>query len=784
MKQLTLLLSALIVAIVAIHAEIAPGSWRTIPSFTEPAQNVVIAGKRIYFATGGSLFCYDTEEETTSALTRDTGLAGTKLTTITELSDGKSVAVGYEDGDIDIINSDGEIVNLTDIRDAALDEKSINAIAQAGKRLVAATDFGLVILDIENHSVVSYGIYGVPFTAAAIVENDLFTSDGKQLYRITLATPLPHRLTDISPIAADIAATEIAPVGNNCLLIKFADSFALFSTANNELRRIAKIDATKSTFSRGNSDEIKADEIFVATGSRIFCVTSGGTQQLATLPTEAKNNLVATTDGTTIWALDKNGITELKKEGSDWTTILPRFKPETVAVAEVGVIIPGADEQLYFSAYGPTNYRNGGGSTDALDMLQATSVLTADGWKDVTAATPPLSPTRLAEDPADNSTYLVGTGRDGLKIVNDGEIVGWYGAHNAPMDNSWGSRVYEVSFDAEGNMWVGARGITKDRSIMILPSDRRAKGAENVTSADWVVPAIDSYEFSKDIRIFHCADRRTTIIFDAGTEHIMVAYDNNATPANFADDRWRVFDSFTDQDGLRFKPLRLTSIAEDKDGSLWIGTASGVVEIANPAEALEPNFTVRRLKIDHADGTGLADYLAETDNIYDIAIDGARRKWIATEQSGIYVVSPDGKEIVRQFTMTNSPLPADRVNAIYCSPTSRSVYVATPAGLLEYGNDASPSVETMDELKVYPNPYRPANHGSLTIEGLTDGALVKIATASGAVVKQLRAEGGTAVWDGRTDSGAEASSGVYFILASPPTGSDAASATGKFVIVK
>lgn len=779
MKLITLLITALIAGIIALRADIAPGSWRTIPLFTDPAQDVIVAGKRIYFATGGSLFCYDTEEETTSALTRDSGLSGTKLTTITGLSDGKSVAVGYEDGSIDIINGSGEIINLTDIRDAGLDDKTINNIVQIDKKLIVATNFGLVVLNLDNNSVASYGIYGKPFTSAAIVGNDIFANSNETLYRISLTTPLPHRLADLKTFADEIAAEEIATIGNDCLLMKFRDGFALYSIANNELREIAKIDAAKSTFSRG-----KADEMFVASGSRIYRVTAEEVKQIETLPNETKGNLVATDDGSTIWALDKTGIASFIKEANGWTITMPRFKPESVAVAEVGVIISGTDDRLYFSALGPTNYRDGGNGTDALDMLQATSVLTPDGWKEVTAANPPLSPTRLAEDPTDNSTYLIGTGRDGLKIVKDGEIVGWYGAHNAPMDNGWGSRVYEVSFDAEGNMWVGARGITKDRSIMILPADRRAKGPENVVAADWVVPAIGSYEFSKDIRIFHCADSRTTIIFDAGTEHLMVAYDNNATPNNFADDRWRVFDSFTDRDGLRFKPLRLTSITEDKDGSLWLGTASGVIEIANPADALGPNFTVRRLKIDHADGTGLADYLAETDNIYDISIDGAHRKWIATEQSGIYVVSPDGKEILRQFTTSNSPLPSDRVNAIYCSPTSRSVYIATPAGLMEYGNVASPSIDTMDQLKVYPNPYRPASHGSLTIEGLTDGALVKITTASGAVVKQLRAEGGTAVWDGRTDSGGEASSGVYFILASSPADSDAASATGKFAVIK
>ena len=49
----------------------------------------------------------------------------------------------------------------------------------------------------------------------------------------------------------------------------------------------------------------------------------------------------------------------------------------------------------------------------------------------------------------------------------------------------------------------------------------------------------------------------------------------------------------------------------------------------------EDNFRVYRIKIPRNDGTGLADYLLDTEEIKAIAIDGANRKWIGTATSGV-----------------------------------------------------------------------------------------------------------------------------------------------------
>jgi hypothetical protein len=42
--------------------------------------------------------------------------------------------------------------------------------------------------------------------------------------------------------------------------------------------------------------------------------------------------------------------------------------------------------------------------------------------------------------------------------------------------------------------------------------------------------------------------------------------------------------------------------------------------------------------------------------ITDIEVDGGNRKWIATASAGLFLLSPDGSEILASYSIDNSPL--------------------------------------------------------------------------------------------------------------------------------
>ena len=117
-----------------------------------------------------------------------------------------------------------------------------------------------------------------------------------------------------------------------------------------------------------------------------------------------------------------------------------------------------------------------------------------------------------------------------------------------------------------------------------------------------------------------------------------------------------------------------------------------------------------------------------------------------------------------------------------CSPNSNSVFITTPEGLYEYFSDSSPAESSYDSLFAYPNPVRPDYGGDVTITGMMEGTLVKIADVSGNVIRQLKSTGGMATWDLCDENGEQVKSGVYLVLCSQSNGSDKAAVTKIAVI--
>jgi flagellar hook assembly protein FlgD len=69
----------------------------------------------------------------------------------------------------------------------------------------------------------------------------------------------------------------------------------------------------------------------------------------------------------------------------------------------------------------------------------------------------------------------------------------------------------------------------------------------------------------------------------------------------------------------------------------------------------------------------------------------------------------------------------------------------------------------------YPNPFRPREHSSVTIDYITEKSSVYIFDSFGKRVRLFKGselKGGAAVWDGKNESGKTVAPGVYHYIAS------------------
>ena len=102
------------------------------------------------------------------------------------------------------------------------------------------------------------------------------------------------------------------------------------------------------------------------------------------------------------------------------------------------------------------------------------------------------------------------------------------------------------------------------------------------------------------------------------------------------------------------------------------------------------------------------------------------------------------------------------------------VYIRTSKGMVSYRGSATEGDLKQDEnkAKVFPNPVRPDFEGQIGIEGLVENAFVKITDVAGNLVYETRANGGTAVWNGKNLAGGRVETGIYLIFSANKKGEE------------
>jgi hypothetical protein len=210
------------------------------------------------------------------------------------------------------------------------------------------------------------------------------------------------------------------------------------------------------------------------------------------------------------------------------------------------------------------------------------------------------------------------------------------------------------------------------------------------------------------------------------------------------------------------------AMCEDKDGDIWVGSDKGVAVFYNPESILSSSggWDAQQIIIEQ---NGVAKILLETEIVYDIAVDGINRKWIASK-TGVYCFSPDGQTEIYHFTTDNSPLFSNTVIDLEYDGLTGDIYFGTTEGLQSYRTDVIDAFDNFTDVYSYPNPVRPGYEGPIIIKGMVADANVKITDISGALVYETQSRGGQAVWYGKNFKGERVSSGVYVVFCASSDG--------------
>lgn len=759
------------------------GSWTMIPSFGS-FEKVIDASDKVYFLTSTkALYSYDKNSEEIYNYGIDNKLTEAAINAVYYNKFKGYLAVAYESSSIDILFDNGKVKKLTDIRDASIASgKEIVNISFAPGYMLVQTKFGLVLYDSDSLVVKDSGIYNDSnILGSAVTENFIVYSyqTDNSLYYL----PITKRLNN----QANFEKANIGNIWSSRLEYVNPTTVAGAGRSQNWIYATYDIETKKGSIKsqKINNNVIEPasmtptkNGVTVYSKDNMVSIDKYLNVVVTPLPAALNGYSVSAWNGLSeVWAGTSDGLGAYNLSNGAADAVVTPFRPNGLVESKVGQIYVGKSGNIYVAPYGYSHsytyndwsYTQAGyisiiqpdGNIVDGTMYNGTKMNGNTGRIDNVYS--------VIEHPTLDNQYLFGSLYDGMHIATEGTETNFYNNTNSTLvkvTSSW-LRALALDFDSKNNLWVLNDGRNKYSDngetslIHELTADKLDKNPTEVS--DWQ-HLFDGMIAELDGRLLAC--KRSNIVMAGYYNCQGIAFvDSKGTPST-SDDVTKFITNFYDQDGKIVNIVQPLAIVEDKNGQVWVGHSTGVFSITNPSKFNDADFRINHIKVPRNDGTNFADYLLDNQTVTSITVDSANRKWIGTLESGVYLVSPNGSEILEHFTTENSYIPDDKVYAVAYDDKTGSIYIGGLNGLARYTPDSAPSADDFSEILAYPNPVRPDYNGWIIVKGLMDNSLVKIADAAGNVVFQGTSKGGSVSWDGCDTSGRRVKTGVYYVFAS------------------
>lgn len=709
------------------QGDIPVGTWRHHISFNN-LDHIIATPDRIVGANRVGLLVFDRVDSELFTITKIDGLSSAPISALGFSNETEKTIVGHENGLITIIKDDIiEEINSLVIAPSITGSKKINHVFTLGPNAYLAADFGLVVFNLNDNQVIE-------------TYRDLSSSGNLLTIRESLI------LQDTLWLASE-AGVLGGPLNGSVNLLDFRNWKRYDNGSfNSPVESLA-----------GIGDVLHAAIDF----DGIYQLNNGDWSSLGVLPAADFNDIKSNGDKLIIttrnevWTLT-NGT--LNQEGvgavSNPDEALEADGLLWVADGTFGMLSISGNDNVVYNTKAPSQnfpwkvisssneiFVTGGGFSNGIPLQRPGSVDRFFGthWNRVTSA--------LSQDIVDfeqiGPDFFLASFGGGLEKISDGVSTIYDPSnsplvYNSPVDNDVLLSAIEVS---SGKVWVVNYGASVPLHSLSSDGNWQSYNVE-----------ILSASFTTDLAVDQLG--HVWMVVDPAKGGGIVVFD----PAS---QKTRLLTSTSGKGAL--PSSNVLSVAVDRDGQVWVGTAEGVAYFANPAnifnteEATRPIFENR--------------FLLRDEQITSIAVDGGNRKWLATT-NGVWLFSPNGEELIHNFNEENSLLPSNEVAALAIDNSNGEVFFATNNGLVSFRADATSGQLSFDNVRIFPNPVDPAFVGVVSIDGLYTDAVVKITDLGGRLVWQTRANGGTATWDPRGPNGNRVSTGMYLVFATSEDGSE------------
>lgn len=734
------------------------GTWTPYVSHNK-ARDIVRQGDRLYVRSEGGVFWYNMVTGESQSYSPVEGLTSVRPTAFHLDSVSGVFFLGYDDGSVDYFTDPDLGFNyVTDIRRTELfTNKKINDFDSRDGLLYIATEFGIVIFDIDKREVRSSvtKIGGIPTGRGVkkieIVQDTIWVAMGD------------NGLWQADINSANITVPGVWTSANGKLGLPAGPAFLLAHIGNRMYVDIADTIFLKNPGQNWTPGPFPNAEYYNmgSNGNEYLWLTFFNLIRVYNLSL-GQSNLVHSTRFQTACLLDTSNffVGDTVSGFMRWydTDSFDVLTPPGPFNNEITQLAAGNGE-LFIAPGG----RNGTGPANNFDGFY--SFNQEAGWNrynvddELTRDSVFAEFARCHYDVRTGKAYF-GSWNHGVVRVEGGEVTGAWTSKNSNLSPSnlqgigWNTRVSGLATDDSGNLWVTA--ILADFNLNVLTEDS--------VWLNFNVPQINPV----DIMVDDYGNKWIT-----GNGNGIAVYNENGTLDNPADFSLKYLKTDAGNGGLPNNSVY--AITKDRRGQIWVGTLEGVAVFANPGSVFSGNFPDASCPV--IDGF----CLLRDQRVSAIAVDGANRKWIGTN-NGVYVVNPQGNRLLYHYTQENSPLFSDEIRDIEIDALTGEVFIGTSKGLISLMGDAIGGKEHSDSLYVFPNPIPYDYDGTVSITSTVTDAEVRITNVVGQLVRELDALGGQAVWDFRDVAGRRLAPGIYLALVSDSDGKNAGAA--KFVVLE
>lgn len=768
----------LIISPFASHAQgIGIGEFRDHVPFNNIV-DVVVKGKVAYAASPYAMFSYNYEDYTMTRYSKINKISDVGITHIAYHKTLDLIVIGYSNGNIDLMDKDENILNIADIkRKNIVGSKSINQITFRGNNAYFSCGFGIVVLDLVRKEIKDTYIIGDNGTqtnviATSFIDTIMYAMTPQSIKKISCNNPNPAYFGNWTTIntnnSTNLSYLNMMPWNNKLVVVMKKTgnrNDSLFYLVN-DVGHNLPFPIHKEI----NQFNVTGNKLILLCYEEIFFINEN-LNDTALMYSYNVNDPAKFPDANiAVYTEDKNFLFigdkrfGLIQNYYIWENYF--IQPEGPYTAQVfklsqsGNTICGAPGG-YDGSFG--NVFNIGGGY----------VFSDEKWRSYNNVTnPPLDTIRdvleCITHPDNPSKIYLASYYNGLYILENGNIVKTYTASNSSLplcENIAGlTKVSALKFDNDKNLWLANSGTSTILSV-IQP---------NGTLTNF--PMTSSYSTLTAGQIVIDENKNKIVALPRGQG--IYVFNENGTISNKTDDKFRKLNTNAGSGSL--PSMNISALAIDKDNKIWIGSDKGIAVIYNPENFFNgENFDAQQIIVET---DSFPAPLLETERVTAIAVDGANRKWIGTENSGVFFLSSDGQKEILHFTTDNSPLYSNNITAIAIQPQSGEVFFGTQEGIISYRSTATEGYTDSINALVYPNPVKADYTGPIAIRGLVENAMVNITDIYGNVIYKTEAFGGQAVWHGKDKDGNRPDTGVYLVFATNSDGK--ISQVAKFMLYK